>query len=225
MALMNWFSPIARNLFLLIPLFQCAPAVESLWLLDQLPIMDQPVYRTETFQENATKQFIILDASAESFDGCNRDGGHFGISCAMLSCWDPLFAFHLILELKWKCMGMFAADVVNQQDRQATIFVFPTKTWGSNEVSLNLKGVGGGGGLVEASSSAETVHFHRRTCQKQQQVQLPHCFCQREDTTFLPQMILMRHMWVTPYKQLAPLFEDVSFNKMSEHEISYYACA
>lgn len=86
--------------------------------------MDQPVYGAETFQENATKQFLILDASAEPFDGCNRDGGYFGISCATLSCLDPLFAFHLILQWKWKCMGMFAADVVNQQDRQATIFCF-----------------------------------------------------------------------------------------------------
>lgn len=84
MALMNWFSPMARNQFLLIPLFHSAPAVESLWLLDQLPIMDQPVYRPEAFQENATKQFIILDASAESFDSCNGDGGDFGISCAKL---------------------------------------------------------------------------------------------------------------------------------------------
>lgn len=85
----------------------------------------------------------------------------------------------------WECLQLMWS--INRTDK-LRFFVFPTKTWGSNEVSLNLKGVGGGGGrgLVEASSSAGTVHFHRRTCQKQQQVQLPHFFCQREDTTFPP---------------------------------------
>lgn len=94
MGLMNWSSPVARNLFPLIPLFRSAPAAESLWLLDQLPIMDQLVYRTESVQENATKQFIILDASAESFDS------YFGISCTLLLCSAPAFVFNFNLRVQ-----------------------------------------------------------------------------------------------------------------------------
>lgn len=231
MVLMNWSSPIARSLFLLIPLFQSAPAVESLWLLGQLPIMDQLVYRTETFQENATKQFIILDASAESFDS------YFGISCTPLLCSVPEFVFNLILrvqvEMYWSVCSWGGQSIGETSDDFCPSNQNLRKEWNLSLWTWREWGFWEAGGVTRGASGSffHFIHFHWLTRQKQQQVQLPHFFfLKREDTTSPPRWSLKKNNALTVNYSLQaactpPPSPFVYLLPKCGHEISQYACA